>query len=298
MTGNSHSLDVRPYPAGIHRIQPEGTEIAVEWSSRSHRKRRNPRLLEPAQAGRGCWKLWAWVPGNVSWWVPFFFTLGSLVWLLNGVLAVWPPQSTAVGQWELACSALLGGFIFILGAYAALFEVFNRPSYIHLHKQGADITTHPSHHPDERIAQPGQYSWFALEPGNWAWWLNFLQMVGALIFFLACASGLALPLHRAFDEKLCYWAPQMVGAVFFFISALMAMREVQASWWQPAWKRIGWHAALFNAIGAAGFFLCAWFGAFASSPEALFWGSAVSTFWGSIAFLVSSYLIMLEVLNP
>lgn len=291
-------LHVGGRSAGNHRIALDKAKVVLEWNSRAHRKRRNPRLTMPMAPARGHWEMWGWCPGNLSWWVPFLFTVGSLVWLVNGMLVVWPPQSAAVAAWAGALTALFGGFIFILGAYAAFFEVLNRPDYVHARSTEKGIVVHPSHHPEQWLHQPVVYRWFGCEFSGWAWWLNALQLIGALVFFVACAAGVLLPAHVSFRETVWFWSPQMAGGVFFFVSSLMAMREVQDSWWKPAFNRLGWNAAFFNAVGAVGFFLCAFFGAFASGAEVLFWGSAVSTFWGSVAFLISSYLMMLEVLNP
>lgn len=273
----------------------------MDWNSRSHRKRRAPRVLDLGgrcvSAERTHWRLWAWQSGNLSWWVPFLFTVGSVIWLGNGWIAVQPLADPTLNAWCGSLSALCGGFIFILGAVAAYLEVINRPEYLHAHTDGQP-RAHPSHHYRLHQHQPKFLLWLKLEHRNFAWWLNTLQLIGALVFFIACAAGMLLPGHHPFNELQSFWMPQMIGALFFFVSSIMAMLEVQESPWRPAWNKIGWHAAVFNALGAIGFFLCAYYGAFYTSPEALFWGSSVSTLWGSAAFLASSYLMMVEVVNP
>jgi hypothetical protein len=89
------------------------------------------------------------------------------------------------------------------------------------------------------LEHPLRFAWFSLEHHNWAWWLNMLQLIGALVFFVACAVGMLLPVHLKFDETGWYWMPQMVGAVFFLASSVMAMLEVQDAPWKPAWNKIG-----------------------------------------------------------
>ncbi len=294
-------IHVRDLRSRNHRIALLDPDLEMEWNSRSHRKRRNATIHDRIglrhSATRNHWLLWAYQPQNLSWWVPFFFTLGSIVWLANGVIAVWPLPSPAIEAWASSFSALLGGFIFILGASAAYIEVINRPDYVHVHSD-ATPHAHPSHHHERHQHQPSRLNWLAWEHHNWAWWLNTLQLIGALVFFMACAAGMLLPIHYTFDENAWFWMPQMIGAVFFLASSVMALLEVQDRPWKPAWNKIGWHSALFNAIGAIGFFLCAYFGAIDCGPDAKFWGSNVSTLWGSAAFLISSYLMMLEAVNP
>lgn len=91
---------------------------------------------------------------------------------------------------------------------------------------------------------------------------------------------------------------QAVGATFFIVSALLFMFEEQPKWYLPQPQRIGWHVGFWNLVGAVGFFLSGLFG-FWSEPSGVLQlgGTAVSTFWGSYAFLLGSYLQLLEALN-
>lgn len=95
-----------------------------------------------------------------------------------------------------------------------------------------------------------------------------------------------------------FWLPQVVGACFFITSALLFMLEEQRTWYRLQPQRIGWHVGFWNLIGALGFFLSGVFG-FWSEPQGVLQvgGTAVSTFWGAWAFLIGSYLQLLEALN-
>lgn len=102
--------------------------------------------------------------------------------------------------------------------------------------------------------------------------------------------------YRVWDGV--YWLLQVVGASFFIISAFMFMLEEQPRWYLPQPQRIGWHVGFWNLIGAIGFLLSGVFGMLAV-PQGTYQvgGTAASTFWGSYAFLIGSYLQLLEVLN-
>jgi hypothetical protein len=300
----SHWIHVRHRPSGDQRFPLPGDHGTLVWNSRSHRKGRRPRWQPPGpQPARHLrttpFRWWGWEPGNLSWWVGFLFTVGSVVWLLNGSLLMWPVAARGFENWSTSLSAFVGGSIFLIGAYAALAEVFHRCPFLQIQrKKDRPPEIHLAHHPRHRHPQGRRRRLFAWELESWAWWLNAAQMVGATVFLVACAAGLLLPAGPSFPERPWYWDPQMIGASFFLLASLMAMIEAQEKPWKPAWKRIGWHAALFNGVGAIGFFLCAWYGANTSSPTTLYWGSTFSTFWGSLAFLLASYLMLLEALNP
>lgn len=97
---------------------------------------------------------------------------------------------------------------------------------------------------------------------------------------------------------VAYWTLQMVGASFFIISAWAFMVEEQPAWYLPQPQRIGWHVGFWNMVGSIGFFLSGAFGLFAVPQERLqIGGMAASTFWGSYAFLIGSYLQLLEAVN-
>jgi|GEM_PF-1047411 len=283
----------------------------IHWNSRSHRKRRfHPVSIDSEQQYKPetSFKFFKFEWSNLSWWVPFLFTLGSLVWLVNGYFSMWPMRDHYLQVQASSWTAFLGGLIFIFGAYTAFLEVINRPSHVHLRTKldtndekpnPSDFYAHHSHEVCNHRDQPKQFNWFKVETGNWGWWLNLLQMFGALVFYIACAFGLFFIFIQ--DSSLRYqwfWLPQMIGALFFILSSLMAMLEVQEKFYRPAWSKIGWHAAFYNLLGAIGFYLCAYYGAYYHQEALIYWGSDFSTFWGSIGFLIASYLMLLEVINP
>lgn len=90
----------------------------------------------------------------------------------------------------------------------------------------------------------------------------------------------------------------VVGATFFIASSLLFMFELQPAWWPPKPLLIGWHAGFWNMIGAVGFWLSGFFGLWAV-PAAKYQlgGTVLSTVCGSYAFLIGSYLQLLEAVN-
>lgn len=64
------------------------------------------------------------------------------------------------------------------------------------------------------------------------------------------------------------------------------MLECQEKWWKPSLDMLGWHIGFWNLVGGLGFTLCGALG-FGSDNEAVAYASALATFVGSWAFLVS-----------
>ncbi|KAF6253914.1 hypothetical protein COO60DRAFT_1703584 [Scenedesmus sp. NREL 46B-D3] len=153
----------------------------------------------------------------------------------------------------------------------------------------------------------------ARQQQTWRWWglrlhdiefvASFLQLMGATIFWVPCIFGASraylaegVSNQRTWDGV--YWLFQVVGATFFIASSLLFMFEVQPAWSPPKPLLIGWHAGFWNMIGAVGFWLSGFFG-FWAVPAAKYQlgGTVLSTFWGSYAFLIGSYLQLLEAVN-
>ncbi len=303
----------------------------VEWWSRDHRKNRHPKIVPldkhetPAnvEAPTDAIRYWGWEWWNISWWVAQFFFWGSVVWTINGVLAVWPLSDTQLQTFLSGWTAFSGGLIFIFGGYTAFLEVINQSKTI---KLGHSLSVLPKRNQkdDRRLfyyMKPltgnrevtflrmkfreiiGNWKFWGSETSDWGWWLNTVQLLGALVFFTACITSIPgiLP-DKYFLQNSIYWMPQVIGAIFFIIASWMAMREVQLGIFNFPVLKIGWQVGFWNLIGAVGFFLCGLFGLITNTPllrnSALnFWGASFSTLWGSIAFLLASYLMLIEILN-
>jgi hypothetical protein len=220
-------------------------------------------------------------------------------------------------------SAFIGASVFVVGSVLLFLEAINEnregcfgwavervmESSQSRFKLSADLDECNHHHQEHNFASKSQ------DPSSkWIWipsmdelkthyiyQLGFLasatQLGAASIFWI---SGLtALPgiyNHLSIAAlKGAYYAPQIMGGSGFVISGLLFMLETQDIWYKPAWNTLGWYIGVLNTIGGFGFMLCPVFGLITPS-----WGAyqeGLSTFWGSFAFLVGSFLQLYESLQ-
>jgi hypothetical protein len=90
----------------------------------------------------------------------------------------------------------------------------------------------------------------------------------------------------------------VIASCFFILNSYLTMVETQHGWFGFKPLDIGWEAGFWNLIGAFGFLFSGLFGMFEYPAECCQkWGTFFSTFWGSLAFLISSYLLIPEALN-
>jgi len=90
-----------------------------------------------------------------------------------------------------------------------------------------------------------------------------------------------------------FWGAQIVGAFFLTVSSILMVLEVQKHWYAILPFNLSWHIGFWNIIGSVGFLLS---GIFGLTPIT-YWGTSFSTYWGSYAFLLGSYLQWYETLN-
>lgn len=162
------------------------------------------------------------------------------------------------------------------------------------------------------IMRPGS----SLQPNSksWIWFpslsdlrthylheLGFLasltQLLAASIFWVAgltALPGIYNHMSRTVTVVL-YWTPQVVGGSGFIISGALFMLETQTHWYRPALGTLGWWIGAWNLIGGLGFTLCPAFGYDRGSWAQ--YQAALSTFWGSWAFLIGSVLQWYESLE-
>ncbi|GJJ15813.1 hypothetical protein Clacol_010091 [Clathrus columnatus] len=251
---------------------------------------------------------------DVSWWVGLLFTLGSIVWVVNGFQVFLPfargeqPGSKVPSGW----SAFAGATIFEIGAIITMFAVWNPGNSAGFGR--ALRTSFSSRNRKRNMAQKtNENSTDSNSQGNWVWFscdrrywhdLEFLgaftQLCGATIFWISGISGIsqlneALSKHTA-SLDVVYWLPQVVGGSGFIFSSLFLMINAQRKWYIPAFSSLAWHSGFWNCIGGVGFTMC---GAFGFST--LHWAqyqSTLCTFWGAWAFLIGSLIQWYEAVKP
>lgn len=265
---------------------------------------------------------------DVSYLVAIVFTLGSVVWCINGCFAWLPlaaPHTEFGGEADVAgILAFVGATIFEVGSVLMLLEAVNEnrsdcfgwalEEAVEEHGHHAQSCQH--HHSDKTSLLPSRDN--SVPGRKWSWWpsahelrthyireLGFLaalfQFAGATIFWMAGFTSLP-PIYDSLSVGVAngtFWLPQVVGGCGFIVSSLCIMLEVQTKWWLLSMRSLGWHVGFWNLVGAVGFTLCGalGFGVEGSEGEAVEYASALSTFVGSWAFLIGSVIQWYESLN-
>ena len=265
------------------------------WRSRDHRKGRHPEQVdegkrrEEQQKKRFRW--WGFELWNISYLVAIFYLLGSIAWVINGFFVFLPSISSRVREMNegSGVSAFVGGSLFQCGSLAMILEALNRESSVCFGKALDDKLGH------HRKQRHGEWKWVGARWNEIGYDASVLQMFAATVFYISTITGIpgVIDMNNVGLADGIFWTPQAIGGTGFVLASLAFIFETQPTWWKIQPTTIGWHVGVFNLIGSAGFLLCGVFGYFT-------WGtyqSGCSTFWGSWAFLIGSYLQLLECLN-
>ncbi|CCC09066.1 hypothetical protein SMACR_03105 [Sordaria macrospora] len=150
----------------------------------------------------------------------------------------------------------------------------------------------------------------------WKWWpspdelkshylheIGFLscliQLIGAVIFWTEGFTGLPFAQNNLSTGALngSYWLPQVVGGVFFIVSAILTMVEVQDKWYVPAPNLLGWHIGLWSLVGSIGLTVTGALGFAENAGPQYEYAIGMATFVSSWAFLIASVILLFEALN-
>ncbi|KAF8217712.1 hypothetical protein K438DRAFT_1952590 [Mycena galopus ATCC 62051] len=299
-------------------------ENNLKWTSRDHRKNRHlatdPRTGRPRRsvgtlqklANMGRIEYW-----NISWWVSIAFTVGSIVWVINGFIAFLPFVNTHVAKDDVGggWTAWLGATIFEIGSLFGLLEAWNRGDAADfgwsvkklMHSELPDDPDNSTDTPgSETAAAPKKkWIWFSTD-GKYFHELGFLaafvQYWAATIFWISGFTAIPtiqtaiMPKQGLLDGV--FWTPQVIGGTGFIIASTIMMIETQQKWYLPAPTSLGWHVGFWNMVGGVGFTLCGAFGYALNSSTGIAYQSSCSTFWGGWAFLIGSVIQWYEAVNP
>ncbi|KLO15213.1 hypothetical protein SCHPADRAFT_871507 [Schizopora paradoxa] len=322
-------------------LQKEGGPAAVGvgrdglWRSRDHRKGRH-RLPQDLMLRQKIARLFKPELMNLAWWIAFSFTIGSVVWCINGFYVFLPfireqlvPNETAIG-W----TGWLGATIFFFAAWPEVWEALIREDAPHytwdtasassgstngdsLSRGSSTVVTssdvdkekgYKNSDGSEQLVKESRSSgrgsrFLGLNLSRFrelGFIGSFIQAWAATIFWISGFTGLPQVQNSIMNDTPLlngvFWTPQVIGGSGFIISAGIFMLEAQHRWWKPNVTDIGWHVGFWNLIGGLGFTLCAVFGY--SSRHWRLYQSALSTFWGSWAFLIGSLMQWWESVNP
>ncbi|KAK4444842.1 hypothetical protein QBC34DRAFT_414437 [Podospora aff. communis PSN243] len=326
---------------------PSGEEhppIYHVWRSRDNRKGRHAILLPKtaaaakhqyppltntlASTGRGILKMLTSFPvWDVSYDVAIVFTLGCIVWVINGffvwypLAAPWsefPGEESVGGGW----TAFVGATIFEFGSVLLMLEALNEnQTDCFGWALTSALTTLESHTPLLRPTptcthhHANKHTWISPSPSPsnkpkathkvWTWSLplssfkhhlhstsflaSLFQLFGATVFWISGFTALPFISSRLSTSVSngIYWLPQVVGGTGFILSSIFFMLEVQTRWYRPEPGLLGWHVGFWNLVGAVGFTLCGALGFAEGEGKGVEYALALSTFVGSWAFLVS-----------
>ncbi|KAG4261762.1 hypothetical protein FPRO03_11231 [Fusarium proliferatum] len=326
--------------------------VAYVWRSRDNRKGRHALAIgvdphkhaatkgpRPSntyhQTLRGILKMFVRCPvWDVSYDVAVVFTIGSIIWVINGFYS-WLPvlnPSTKVSDWAGGLTAFIGATVFEFGSFLLMLEAVNENRSdcfgwaVEESVDGMLHLTH-AHNCKHAHAQKGTFvkqsskslgNDTAESSGNdrmWSWWptwyelrthyffdIGFLacssQTFGATVFWISGFTALPPILNNLSTpaENGVYWLPQVIGGTGFIVSSILFMVEVQPRWYIPAPGVLGWHIGLWNLIGAIGFTLCGALG-FGITHPGVEYALTLSTFIGSWAFLIGSVIQWYESLD-
>jgi len=269
---------------------------------------------------------------NVSWWVAWAFTLGSVVWVINGFAGYLPygdSKHFEKAQESPGWTAFIGATIFELGSILGMWEAWNRGDAAHfgyecreaasemeraLGFKTKDIKPDPEEADMEKNGASGK-DMHKIPHKKWIWFstdtkyfheLGFLaafwQLIAASIFWISGFTAIPT-INTAIENNVglldgIFWTPQVVGGTGFMISAACIMLESQKKWYKPEFTSLGWHVGLWNEVGAIGFMLCGALGYAPTTNTKAYYQSALSTFWGGWAFLIGSVIQLYEAVNP
>ncbi|KAH8088200.1 hypothetical protein HD553DRAFT_269127 [Filobasidium floriforme] len=266
---------------------------------------------------------------DITFWLAVTFVLGSCVWVVNGFTVLLPLYLGRIENSEnltstyfktAAAQAFVGGVIFEVGSYLMVVEALNRgqetgfgAAVVHLLQSGhptpsrsrSSLKDHDSNaleksHTELIGVHPGRKRFIWGKPlwRDLGYDAALIQLIAATVFLVSTITGLpgVIPgfpsSGNAAIVKVFFWTPQVVGGTGFIISALFLMIETQKKWWLPNLTDLGWHISFWNLVGGVGFTLCGAMGY--NTDERWVDNSAISTFWGSWAFLIGSVMQLYE----
>lgn len=283
----------------------------VQWRSRQHRKGKSA-IEEEKQARKekGCnpFKIY-----DISWWSAFWFLVGSMSWVVNGIFVFHEPITAEYpAEVAEATTSFIGGTCFLFGGWAMYWEALNienseifdeavRKTEKNFMYAIANVLCPkfcsrrivPSQNEKEREMKWKWIGWRSVK--ELGFMANFNQYLGTQIFWISVLVFLPgiLPSQEEDARALYiifYWVPQVIGAFFLIVSSVLITLEAQPSLWRIKPLSPDWHVGFWNIWGSVGFFLSGLFGIIFPPSYELdrHWGVAWCTYIGSYSFLLGT----------
>ncbi|KAF7543953.1 hypothetical protein G7Z17_g10329 [Cylindrodendrum hubeiense] len=294
--------------------------VAYVWRSRDNRKGRhalvvdrdprkhNAKAPKPSNTWertfRGILKMFVRYPiWDISYDVAFVFTIGSVIWVINGFFSWLPVQAPSTefpGEttWGGGLTAFIGATVFEFGSVLLMLEAVNEnradcfgwaveeslDGVLHLHpdhkcwhshaRKGTLVEGAPKTDGQLDGTQPG-----SAESGRkWSWWPTWYELKTHYfheIGFLACFS-------------------QMIGATVFWIAGITSLPPILNNFSKPAENGVYWATQVIGGVGftvSSALFMIEvqprWY---IPAPGVLGWHIGLWNFIGAIGFTLCGAL--------
>jgi hypothetical protein len=269
---------VHRLPSGLHRVA----------TSRRHRKGLSPyEVVDIADATaipatrHGAFRH-IWAPRRIGWWIAVLFAVGSILFMVGGLVASWPDASPAAlrDPATLGLVFFVGSLFFTSAAWLQWLEALN-----------ADVATAAD-------TAPRHWRWFGWCPRNLGYLACAVQLVGTLLFNFNTADAMITGLSWR-EQDVWVWTPNMLGSICFLVASMLAYVEVSHGAIAFAPRSVSWWITVVNLAGSIAFQLSAFFsyvGPAPASPAILFW-STFFTAAGAGCFLLGAYLLIPELFD-
>ncbi len=267
----------------VYRLPDESEYV---WESRRNRKGRGAKeasgqaesatfTQEPRKENP--W-LKFWAPHRISWWVTILFFVGSALFILGAVAALFPEIFR--GSIDVSAFYFVGALVFTIGVYVQLLEAINQKSYI-----DTNLRDEPTK----------KFDWFAWQPGRLSFLEAFVLLVGSALFNIETTLALA---ERLSWIEITYLIglTSLTGSVLFVAGTYLQLVEVCHEYlcWRP--HEISWWVAVLSFLGCVGYLVGSVIGldvpGLVSPSEPLL--VKLSFLQGSVFFAAASYLMLPE----
>ena len=278
----------------IHRTAQGNFHI---WSSRRFRKRHSSEIKsgisDLISSKLKPFKYWTWQLDNLTWWIGFIFTLGSILFVVGAIPMMFPHPPLE----RISVINFIGSVCFTFGSYAAFLEAINLNLDVTLIRdveileEKIGTVSHP-------VPKLIKIKWFAWQPDRLEYWGTFIQFIGACLFNINCFFAMVQGLSWQSDDLLI-WIPSTLASLHFCTASYLAVVEVSHSYWSWHFKDIEWWIVVLNLGGSLGFLSGSIFGFFGQGTIICCqeWGTNFSFLSGSLLFLGGSYLMIPEMLQ-
>jgi len=247
----------------VDHLRPDG--VVVRWESRRHRKQ----LTESSAAGstwwapraRGWWIAVLFAVGSL------LFALGALPWYVNAVGARWDNVTFFAGSVFFTSAGFLTYreavdastpaqnparrrfFVFQprrIDWWATAVQLAGTV-YFNVSTASATIANLSAQAAHQHVWRPDAlgsicflvasalcwyevcHSWFAWHPRSWSWWTTLANLVGSIAFGVSAVAAYVDPVTGTLRNAERANLGTFVGAVCFFIGAVLLLPERTAS---------------------------------------------------------------------